>query len=231
MKMKQYSKQDNKTLIYRYIQKHPYLHFRELARKLQIPKTTLIYHLRYLEKNKFIISNKEGRYTRYCIENNIGNIEKKILNVFRRDTTRDVFLYIMLCVSASQIEISKELGKNPKTIEFHLKKLLDLDIIELAHEDKGIIYATIGKPVIINRKPCKNEIFYRLKEPEKMKLYATLLKYYNKKTINNPFFDSCIEYTEYVSPGDPPKIIKTKKQALETFEKILFEIFPHPYYA
>lgn len=232
MKVKQPNKQDKRILIYGHIQKQPYLHLSELSRELQIPKTTLIHHLIYLEKNGSIISKKEGRYTRYCIVNEISNTEKKILNILRQDTTRDVLLYISLSMGASQIELAKELEKNPKTIQFHLKKLLDLDIIEVAPVDKvkGIIYTAV-EPTIIYRKPCKNEVFYRIKDPRKMKLHKTSLKYYNKRAINDFFTELCVSYTKFVSPGEgAPKIIKTRKQMVETFEKILSEVFPHPYY-
>jgi len=233
MRKKQYIDHERRKLIYQHILKHPYLHLSELARKLQIPKGTLTYHLRYLEKNGLIISNKEDRYTRYCAANNFGNIEKKLLNVFRQDTARSVLLYIMLCLSASQIEIAKELGKDPKTIEFHLKRLAALDIIERVHANNGVIvvYAATGNSGIIKRKPSKNEIFYRIKEPEKIKAYATLLKYYNKNTINDPLVDAYIKYIENVAVGDLPKTARTGKQAAEAFEKILWDIFPHPYYA
>lgn len=230
--MKQYNNQ-KRDLIYKYILKHPYLHLRELARKLQIPEGTLTYHLRCLEKEGLIISNKEAKYTRYCAANNFGNIEKKLLNVFRQDTARSVLLYIMLCLSASQIEIAKELGKDPKTIEFHLKRLAALDIIERVNANNGVIviYTATRGSAIIKRKPSKNEIFYRIKEPEKIKAYATLLKYYNKKTINDPLVDAYIKYIENVAIGDLPKTAKTGKQAAETLEEILWDVFPHPYHA
>lgn len=232
MRMKLHIKHDKRILIYDYILKYPYLHLHELARKLQIPGATLIYHLRYLEKNGFIISKKEGRYTRYYVANNINNTEKKLLNVFRQVSTRNVLLYIMLCVSASQIEIAKELEKKPKTIESHLKRLISLGIIERAHTDKGIIYTALRNSAIIKRKRSKNEIFYRIKEPGKLRIYITFLKYYNKKTINDPIVDSFVRYVEYIAPGDPSeRVVKTSKQSAETLEKALFEIFPHPYYA
>ena len=107
-----------------------------------------------------------------------------------------MLLYILFYASASQIEIARELGKSTKAIEFHLKRLLNLDIIERAHADKGIIYTALRNSVTIERKPCKNEIFYRLKEPSKMKVYSILLKYYNKKIINDPIVDSIINYNE-----------------------------------
>ena len=236
--------QEKRIWIYHNISKHPYLHFRELTRLLQMPSTTLNYHLRHLEKNGLIISKKEDRHTRYCISNNVGNTEKKLLKVLRQDTPRNVLLYIFLCASASQIEIAKELEKHPTTIEYHLKKLEEMDIIEPAPVKKGIINAGINNLIIIKRKPHKNEIFYKIKDPANLKVYAILLKYYNKKTINDSTSESVINYIEYVAKGNlskiittnekikdaPSKRIKTTNQVLETFEKIVFEIFPHPYH-
>ena len=41
--------------IYQFILKYPGFHFSEISRKLKIPKTTLNYHLSYLEKYGFIV--------------------------------------------------------------------------------------------------------------------------------------------------------------------------------
>ena len=63
--------------------KYPGLHFREISRILNIPKTTLDYHLRILEKKELIISECNGRYVRYFVKNNVSEQDKKILGILR----------------------------------------------------------------------------------------------------------------------------------------------------
>ncbi len=74
------------------------------------------YHLKYLVKREFIVTKKEGRYQRYFIAKKVGNNDKKTLGVLREKTPRDIILYLLCNVGDSQIEISKNLNKNPKTI-------------------------------------------------------------------------------------------------------------------
>jgi predicted transcriptional regulator len=215
--------------IYRYILKNQGLHFRELARRLNIPTTTLRYHLNYLVKQEILVMKKDDKFTRFFVSINIGDREKKLLYIIRVKTTRDVLLYITTVVAASQIEIAKELEKHPTTINFHLKRLMKHGIIEPAPTGDGIIYSAFSNSLIIKRKKSKNEIFYRLKEPKIVKL---LKMYYEKSYYHDIIAEAVFSYTEDVSPNDlPPPRIRTAKEAVEQLEKIVYDIFPHPYYA
>ena len=66
----------NRRQIFSFIRKYPGIYLRKLSRKLNIPKTTLIYHLDYLEKRGYTEKKNEGKYTRYYITQNVGTIEK-----------------------------------------------------------------------------------------------------------------------------------------------------------
>ena len=118
--------------IYNFILKYPGLHLRELSRKLNIPKTTLCYHIKYLEKRGLLTAKSEGKYTLYYVSNNIGNNQKKMLHLLRQETTRNIVLYFLVRSCASRIELSRSLGKHPTTLDMPLKKLLEMDIIESA---------------------------------------------------------------------------------------------------
>jgi len=216
-----------RNIIYRFILENPGLHFRELVRKLNIPKTTLSYHLRYLEKNELLVTKKEGRYVRYFISKNIDNKEKIILNIIRQETTRNILLYIVVMVCASQNEIAKELAIYPTTVKFHLKKLLKSDLIEPAYIKNGIVYTCYSNHAILKRDPIKNEIIYTSKQ----RIYKFLIKYYHNKYYKGYLSKALMDVAESANPDGPPKKLKPLKQQIEQFEKCIFEIFPHPYYA
>lgn len=216
-----------RSIIYRFILKNPGLHFRELVRRLNIPRSTLSYHLNYLEKQELLIIKKDDRYTRYFISKDIGDREKKILNIIRIETARNVLLYIWGMVSASQIEIAKELDKHPTTINFHLKRLMKQGIIEPAPIKDGIIYTALNNGPIVKRKKTKNEIFYRIKEPEIQKL---LIMCYNKRYYNDIISETICFCAEGLNPN-PPKRLNAWKDAVELVEDAIFDVFPHPYYA
>ena len=220
-----------RSVIYQYILRYPGLHYRELIRKLDISGGTLRHHLNHLIKQEALIAKHEGRYTRYYVAKNIGNEEKKILHLLRQNTPRNIILYLITYVGASQIELSKALGKNPKTIEFHLKRFRDLDIIEPAPVSNGLVYTAFKKYCIIERTPVGKEIIYRLKNP--ILIYNLFYKRnYNKKLYDNEAVRDILEFLELLSPGQrhPPKKIKYHKNVEDKLLEAFFEIFPHPYH-
>lgn len=215
--------------IYKFILENPGLHLRELSRRLNIPKSTLRYHLNYLEKQGLLVAKKEDKYNRYFISKDIGRREKNILSIIRTETTRDVLLYIWIMVVASSREIAKELNKHPTTVKFHIKRLLECGIIELAPVENGLVYTSLRNVPKINRKKSKNEVIYRLKEPQIEKL---IIMYYEKGYYSGIIADAILTFIEELMPlNRPVKKILTPKEREEMIEEILFDVFPHPYHA
>jgi predicted transcriptional regulator len=130
---------ENRRRIYNCILKNPGLHQRNLSKKLRVPFSTLYYHLRYLKKLDLIIEKKIGRYSRYYTKNTIGRGDKEFLNIIRQYIPRNIIVFICIYYVASQKELSIDLDKHHTTIKVHLKKLLDMDIIEIAPVKNGTI--------------------------------------------------------------------------------------------
>ena len=204
--------------IYHFILKHPGLHFRELVRELLIPRATLSYHTRYLEKRGLIIAKSEGGYTRFYVTNSVGNGEKKIIHIFRRKTARRILLFLLYKMVSSISEMSRELEKDPKTIEYHLKKLRELDIIEPAEVGDEVVYTVHHN--VVERSPIRNEIIYRLKDPDIV--WDLLVVFKKKKLFEDDFADIIYDLINYLAPGDPPKI----SRSLDSIMEIMYDIFP-----
>ena len=115
---------ETRRQIYNYILKYPGLHFRDICRKLNFSKSTMNYHLKFLEKKGFIEKRTNGGYCRYYTVNSISKLDKKILDVLRRKLSRDIILYVFSFPRVSLSQIAKFLGKNPRTIAFHMKQIL-----------------------------------------------------------------------------------------------------------
>jgi len=183
MKNKKNSKDDSRKKIYDFIMKHPGLHFAKISRDLNIPKTTLNYHLKFLLKQGLVINQKESRYHRYFITDEVGNANKKILNIFRKETPCDIILYLLINTGATQAELSKNLEKHPTTIEFHLRRLDGVGLIERLPNEKGkIIIPRLKEPKIIEYNPVSNDVVYKLKDS--VKIYY-ILKQYKKSFVKN----------------------------------------------
>jgi len=197
--------------IYNFLTKNPGLHFREVVRSINMPGSTLSYHLKYLEKRGFIAKEFENGYSRYYVSEKIGKNDKKLLNVLRETVPRNIILYFFLSNKTTQTDMIKfakkwknhpskigyYLNKHHTTLGFHLKKLIEEDII---------ISYDVG-----------NETRYRLKNPED--IIDLLIRY--DKSILQEAFGRFLKWVE-----DP--YLETSTE--EALEKKFYDIFPHPYH-
>ena len=133
----------------------------------------------------------------------------------------------------SQTELSKSLEKHPKTIEFHLKKLLRLGIIELAPVDnEGVHLKPLGPLLkIIERVPVGKEIIYRLTDP-----YSTYdsVRLYKKRSLNDDFcgiLSIHYKFSSWCLNGVRRTKMKSYKDIGKSIEEAVYEVFPHPYHA
>jgi len=213
--------------IYNLVLKYPGLHLREISRRMYIPFSTLKYHLDYLEKHEILHGKSDGRYIRYYVEYKVGRREKQILNLLRLDTPRNIILYLLIHLYSSQIDISGSLGKHPTTIEFHLKKLLEMDIITPVEVKDGKVYREI-KPKVVECSPVGKEKIYVLKDPQVIYDLLITYKYSLIEDITGGLFLDFLDY--FISDGVPEHVINPKDMTDSVIE-VFFEIFPHPYHA
>ena len=153
--------------IYRHISKKPGLHERKISKDLDIPRSTLRYHLNFLEKRELISYQNKDKFKRYFISNKIGRYEKDVLSFLGQEVTRNIILYILYHRLASRKELSEEFEKSPSTISFHINKLLEKKIIKM-DQIEGNIYIFGKKNTIVHRKKSKNEKVYTLVDPWKI---------------------------------------------------------------
>jgi DNA-binding transcriptional ArsR family regulator len=176
---------------------------RNISRKMNIPFTSLKYHLLHLEKRGLVISRKDGKYNRYFTSFNVSEKEKKILNCFRKRTTLHIILWFFIGVQCSQKDLSRFLEKHPATIGFHLRNMIRADIIENVSIEKGIIYKD-ALPNIIKRSQVSSEKIFVLKDP--WRIYDLLIKH-RKNLSDKKMVDFLIEHVEfYISEGIPKKV-------------------------
>jgi len=221
--------------IYKLILKNPGLHFSEISRKLDIPKSTLAFHLNNLEKYGLITSIYEEANSRFFAKYCFGNLEKKLIHILRKETPRNIILYIGWTTCASQAELGRELEKSHKTIGKHLKKLLELGVIEPAPIENGAI-RTVKNKTIIDRKPVGREVIYRLAGTSNPDisvgdLISNLFTLYGKGLTNESNTRLILDAIHQSIPKKGlPKKIRAEKAIIENVEEALYEICPHPYH-
>jgi DNA-binding MarR family transcriptional regulator len=198
--------------IYEFISQNSGVHLHDISRKMDIPVTSLKYHLHSLEKNGLIVLRKDGRYNRFFVSLEIGEKEKKILNCFRKKTTLHIILCFFIAVQCSQKDLSKYLEKHPATISFHLRKMIHAGIIEQVSIENGVIYKET-LPSTIKRSQVSSEKIYVLKDPWMM--YDFLLKH-QQHLSDKKMVEFVIEYVEFYISGGIPKQVQNREDTMES---------------
>jgi predicted transcriptional regulator len=106
------------------------LHEREICRRLNISRSTIRYHLYCLEKQEAVIKTSEGKCNRYFAQQKIGNGHKKILQLLRQRSTYQIVIFLLAYPNSSIRIIADYMEKDPRTVSFHLKKLMKIGLIE-----------------------------------------------------------------------------------------------------
>lgn len=228
-------KLETRRQIYKLILKNPGLCLSEISRELKTPKSTLTFHLNKLEKHGLITSIYEEKNQRFFIKQNFGKLEKKFIHALRKETSRNIILYIGWVTCASQAELSRELEKANTTIDKHLKKLLELGIIEPAYIENGVMRTAKNNKII--RKPVGREIIYRLAlTPGSNMTFGDLLwnlfEVYGEGLTNDGdtgFILSGLHQLITPKKGIPKKV-KTGKNIVDDVEMAFYGVFPHPYH-
>ena len=119
---------ENRRKIYEVIEDSPGIHFRELQRVLNMPLTTLEYHLSYMVRKKIIHSDTDTHYKRYYAKP-LGDEDKKVLSALRQKRLREVVLLVLANGKAKYQFMADYLKIPHSTLSFYLKYLVDNGIL------------------------------------------------------------------------------------------------------
>lgn len=127
--------------LYSIISRFPGLHYREIQRRTGIAMGQLTYHLDCLKKVHLIKTVKDGEYLRYYTNEQMGIDERKILELSRQKSVRHILLYLLENDSCDHISLVNSICLSPSTISWHIKKLIDANIISKKSEGRRSIYS------------------------------------------------------------------------------------------
>ena len=119
---------DNRRKIYVAIEGSPGIHLRELQRVLNMPLTTLEYHLSYMSRKKIIYSETDTHYKRYYAKP-LDEEDKKVLSALRQKRLREIVLLILSNGKAKYQFMADYLKIPHSTLSFYLKYLVDNGIL------------------------------------------------------------------------------------------------------
>lgn len=142
--------------IYSLISTSPGLHFREIQRRTKIATGQLTYHLNYLQKVGLIKIENDREFLRYYAHIQITDEERRILEPLRHTSIRHILLYLLENNNCNHEYLVKNLDISPSTISWHLKKLIDANIVNKEVEGRRSFYtlnnADLIKKVLIKYK-------------------------------------------------------------------------------
>jgi predicted transcriptional regulator len=160
------------------IDENPGIRYRELLRLINSSNGVLSYHINRLEKMDLVIVERRARMTRF-FPRNISNEIMGVMRFLRNQTSYEIIKLLYDRGPTSQHEIINYTRKAASTISWHMKKLLDDNIVCI--KDKNIIY------------DGNNDVGIKT-EHKKLNLYDLL----NRNTVNgliyktNNYIDSTI---------------------------------------
>ena len=119
---------EHRRIIYEYVKENPGLHMRELQRRLELPLSTLEYHLDYLEKNDILSQEDDRRYCRYFSEE-YSQEEKILLSALRQKRLREIILLVLSERNLCFKDLINEVSIAESTLSHYLKLLTEREII------------------------------------------------------------------------------------------------------
>ena len=134
------SEENNSERIFSYIKKNPGCHLRQIKRDLGLSMGTAQYHLNNLEKSGRVISEKYNLQRYYFLTGIFKENEKNILKVLTQNTARQILMLILEQKRPTQSEIVTNLKISAASVNWHMKRLLELGIIFEIKEGKFKIY-------------------------------------------------------------------------------------------
>jgi predicted transcriptional regulator len=131
--------------IHRYVAAHPGIHFNQLARELDLATGQLQYHLKKLRRADDVVSESlYGRTHYYTPE--YDDWERGAVAVLRRETARDVLLYLIEEGPSAPAPVADDLDIARSTLEWHLDHLTEQHLVEKRRDERGHVTLALARP-------------------------------------------------------------------------------------
>ncbi len=118
----------------------PGIHAHALAEAADLGWGTTVYHLRRLEQNGFVTSERKGRYRRFFPASGFVERTREVLSVLQNDNTNAIAHAVLEDPGLNQSEICEELDISPSLANWHLNQLLDAGLIERERRGRTVHY-------------------------------------------------------------------------------------------
>lgn len=126
------------------------VHFNELVRESDFAPGQVQYHVRRLrEDGRLVREEFYGRTHYYPPE--YDEWERAALALFRRETAREIVVYLIEHEPAAPSDVADTLGIARSTLEYHLDRLVARDLVEKRYDDRNRVRLELANPEATGR--------------------------------------------------------------------------------
>ncbi len=123
----------------------PGIHFNGLVRTLDLATGQVQYHLKRLLAEQSIEATELYGRTHYYPAG-FDATDRRTLALLRRETTRDIVAYLLEHEMVRPGTLADELGVARSTIEWHLDRLLEAELVEKHRDDGNRVTLELTRP-------------------------------------------------------------------------------------
>ncbi|MEW6295852.1 MAG: winged helix-turn-helix transcriptional regulator [Candidatus Diapherotrites archaeon] len=132
---------ETRKKLYEAIEENPGLHFRELQRRVNLATGSLQYHLEFLQKKHLVRIEKQGKFNRYyTVRGRQFGEDSKLMSILRQESMRKIIVFLLQKKGANNSKIAENISLSPSTTSSHLKKLIELNLIQKKKKGKEKVY-------------------------------------------------------------------------------------------
>jgi len=128
-----------------YISSHPGVHLRQICRDLGLAMGDVQYHIQRLERDNRVSSIRRGLYRFFYPSTLFGEKQRDVLGLLTLDTPRELLLHIIEKPDSGQDELARAIAVSQPTVSWHLKRLVDMGVVEKKQMCRTITYLVPGE--------------------------------------------------------------------------------------
>ena len=138
---------DRTALILKIIEENPGIHVRGIIKESKFENGVVQYHLRKLEKQSKIKSDKRTRYRRfYAVD--VSDEEFPIIANLRKKSKQSLLFAILSSTDPHFDDILKKVAKSPSTTSWNISGLVKDGIVEKVHTKGKTTYKIKNKELL-----------------------------------------------------------------------------------
>lgn len=130
-----------------YITSQPGVHLRQICRELGLAMGDVQYHVHRLERDGRVSSARRGLYRFFYPSTLFGEKQRDVLSMLSLDTPRELLLHIIEKPNSGQDELARAISVSQPTVSWHLKRLVNMGIVQRKQDGRTIRYLVSGERV------------------------------------------------------------------------------------